>query len=288
MNEGKRTLNSIFGFWTVGIVSKDKERESSLIMFFPTEHLNDTNGQLDTVSTEVVSVELNGVVNKFAVDKSSSLIAKWCSINQSNRYTPPDVRTGETVIIYKAGDAKDWYWDKLFLDDDKRGLEHTVFAWKNTDSRTEHVKLDNSYNMTVSTKDKYVKLHISNNDGEQSGYEFLFDSGNGIFSLKDTKENSIVLNSVAGTLNLDIVNTITAKTIDMVTDTETLTMKASTSFLAKSPDITLDGPVKITSTLDVASNISGADLKTPVVSSSNKHRHGNVSNGDGTSGTPTE
>lgn len=287
MDEGKRTLNSIFGFWTVGIVSKDKESESSLIMFFPTEHLNDVDGQVDTVTEEVVSVELNGVTSKFAVNKSSSLIAKWGSVNQSNRYTPPDVRSGETVLIYKAGDAKDWYWDKLFLDDDKRGLEHTVFGWKNTDSRTEHVKMDNSYNMTVSTRDKYVKLHISDNDGEKAGYEFLFDSGNGTFSLKDTKDNFIKLDSVAGTLDLNIIKLINLKTTDIVTDSKTVTMKANSSFTVKSPDIKLDGPVTTTATLDVASGISGADLKTPEVSSSNRHKHDGIESGNDTSGTPT-
>lgn len=174
---------------SLGIVLVDKPENSDIIDVFPSEQLPFTEGKLNN-------------------RPDTKINATWIPFGQSNRGTSPDVVAGETVQLYRFADTEDYFWTTIFKEPSLRRLERVLYAWSNVPDKGVVQDKENSYFVEVSTKDKWIHVHTATNDGEKCGYDVLIDTKNGRFTLADTLENIINLDSEPGNLNVKLNGSI--------------------------------------------------------------------------------
>ncbi len=159
--------------------------------------------------------------------------ARWLNTGSSNRVTPPDVVKGETVFIYKMGEANQYYWTLAFNETDLRKKESVLHLYSNTDEHGEELTDKNSYSSLFDTKNKKINVKTSANDGEATTWDINLNTKAGVLTVKDGNGNTFKHNAKAGTLEAIY----------------------SSSVLVKSPKITLDGDVTVTKDLHVKGKI---------------------------------
>lgn len=273
-------MQSLFRFFSFGIVTEDKYRTTDMIKVFPTEHFTnvDMNVTKDTLETGSLQ-DFNGDYVDFKVKKGTIINAKWLGMGRGNRVTSPDMTKGEIVMIYKFADADLFYWEDCYNESDVRKLESMVVALSNTPEGNTELNLDNSYYLAFSTHDKHLRIHLSKNDGEATSYDIEVDAKKGIFYLLDGEGNKINLDSLAGKLTSDINNEVETNTKKFVVNadivelncknyTNNATVKASTV----SPKIVEDGELTVTKGGNIANTIYAKDIITDK-GSMNDHNH---------------
>lgn len=195
------------------------DQESGLVDKFKEQHkgnllsTNQTNEQTENVSTNKIN-------------------AIWRPTGNTNQITPPNVYRGESVDLYRYGNTQQYYWDKTQHEHNLRGREKVITAYSNREGGdpNEEATLDNSYTVEFNTKDKKIEIKTATNDGEACGYTININTKDGIVTIQDTVENSIVLNSPEGTLTGNIKEKITLNTKEIEFNCENMVVNASESY----------------------------------------------------------
>lgn len=190
MNASKLVL------YSYGVVAANKPLSSMNIEVTPMEDVPLVNGELtDNINTtNVKGADADGASYETVVRDSVTLTARWLPFS-SNRKTAPDVRRGEKVAIWKFADADKYYWSSLEYEAKYRKLETVIYAFSNTRVEKEDAYSDNTYFIEISTHNKLIHLHTSTSDGEPYGYDFILNTKEGNFQIRDTIENIIFLDS---------------------------------------------------------------------------------------------
>lgn len=190
--------------FSLGIVLETKSRTSDVIRVYPVEELPFVDGNLSTFSKQYSNTGINakGVEQKTNLSADVSINAKWFPDGHDNRITSPDVVSGETVKIYRFGDTDEYYWTTLFREPKLRRKETVCYGFSNIEGGLSEFDKDSSYWFEVSTHDKKIQLHTSNNDGEPFTYDFTLDTDTGSLIITDSIGNTITLNSDAHVINL--------------------------------------------------------------------------------------
>lgn len=203
----------------------------------PIEELFMDNGAIsDDSKTYNVSMPNHRGVQKSAKLSGGSVIqAKWTPFGNSNRDTAPDVQAKETVMILSYADTQDYYWTTMFREPSLRRLERVRYMFSNLPGGSEAYGEDTSYYLEVSTIDKRIKLHTSDNDGEAAAYDITIDTQAGTVTLEDNLNNNIKLESVSGRLTGNIQE-------EIILNTKKYKVNASESYevVTKSSSITAD------------------------------------------------
>lgn len=189
--------SSRYALYAIGIVAEDKIKDEHTIKVYVKELIGDYTGNInESRNISGMSEDSDGKVFNVNVDINVTVPAVWYSRN-TNRVTPPNVRAGMKVELYKYGNTDKYYWSTQNYESDLIGLEHVMHIYSNTNELPSR-KLNrlNTYWSTVSTRDKYVWWHTSNNDGEPSTYDILFDTKNASVILVDKNKNFIELKSL--------------------------------------------------------------------------------------------
>lgn len=286
-----------------GIVAVDKERNSDLAKVLPVEKISvasgekesvvvNGKGQVDrktdgssklissqTVEYDVTTVDHQGVSAQNTVKGDMMVVAKWVG-GGSNRMTSPDLIKGETVQLYQNSDTGDYYWETFMREPAIRRQETVCYMFGNLPKGVKAFDKNTAYWFEVSTHDKYVKLHTSNNDGEPYTYDLLIDTRNGSVQLSDDVGNLIQLDSSR--------NKITATALDDIElNTKRVVINASESFTVNTQTATVNASGDYTlNTGSCSNNVSGSiSNNTPTTSDSgNVMTSGNLSVGGGISG----
>lgn len=179
-----------------GVVAVNKVRSSHEIEVTPLETIPLANGELTDASqeTKAKGVDHDGSAFETSVNTSATLTCRWLPMG-SNRATPPDVRRGEKVAIYRFGDADKYYWTSLEYDSKLRKLETVIWQFSNTQDEGAEATSETTYYLEVSTHDKVIHLHTGTSDGEPYGYDITLDTKNGRFNLLDTLKNYFLLDT---------------------------------------------------------------------------------------------
>lgn len=266
---------SKFKIYSLGIVVKNKQRGSPQIVVYPVEDLAGIKGDISKAGgTSTISVtDASGATKASSATSQSTIVAKWIPLNNSNRTTPPDVYMNETVVIYRYADTGEYYWNTVFGEPSLRKLEDVTYSFSNVKDPKGTFDANSSYYVRYNTFDKFIHLHTSTNDGEKAGYDLMIDTGNGVLSLSDTLGNSIMLDSVAGDLNVTTTKSVEVNTqhttinssIDVTVNSPTVTINANSSTTVNSPTVTInandvvniDSPtVNISGNLNVSGTIT--------------------------------
>ncbi len=203
---------SKYKIYAVGTVAEDLIVGNKAIRVYPHEVVTNIEG--DITATNSINKQAKDSENKnynISLDESNTITATWMNPN-SNRITPPNVRKGETVLIYQYADLGKFYWTTRGVELDLRGLEHVEYAYVNDPNATE-MNDSNCYKVIYSTLNKLIAVRTTDNDGEATNYEQSIDTKEGIVLLiLDGFGNTITLDSKAGGL---VINT-NAK-VDIIT-----------------------------------------------------------------------
>jgi hypothetical protein len=248
----------------MGIVAQNKPLKTDVIDATPIEELTMLNGEItsNSVDYKAKGKTSNDRAYTSSVKSSVTIKAKWLPIGSSNRLTPPDVRRGESVMIYQFGDSDKYYWTTLKQDCNLRRLETVVYAFSGTTNEADSLNADNSYYLEISTHRKLVTFHTSNKNGEPYTYNVQIDTGNGSVTITDDIGNEFILNSKESRVKL---KNSSDSIIDVFKDS--IIMKSNTSISMQSKNVTFagkniiaDGAMSATGTVHVAGSMTINDI----------------------------
>lgn len=197
-------VDSKFSIYSIGVVAEDKSVGDWDISVVPTELITDLNGDIsatDRTTTNVLTPD--GDNKSISIESGNTITATWLQFG-SSRSTPPDVCKGETVLLFHYAGTDQYYWIPLFFEPDLRKREAAMFYFSNRDNIDDNNGLlEKGYYLRVDTYDKLVKLHTGTGDGEKCGYDIYVNTGDGMFKLGDTNNNSMTLDSDKGHLEFN-------------------------------------------------------------------------------------
>lgn len=184
-------------FYSIGIVAANKKLSSDLIEVVPMEDSPMLHGELTDNIEQFQAEGKSPEGESFNVDikTTASIQARWLSYTDTNRITPPDVRRGEMVAIYRFGDVDEYWWMTLKQDKKLRRLETVIFSFSNQREENKEVDADSSYWFEISTHGKYIHLHTSKNDKEPFKYDVQINTKVGCVTIQDDDNNYIFMNS---------------------------------------------------------------------------------------------
>ena len=171
--------------------------DSIFLEVYPVEEIGytstDVNDERETHVEDGEDAFGNAYVDE--IETSNCIVAEWLPWG-SNRYTAPNVRRGEKVILWQYDEVDKYYWTIMGTEDYLRRLE--TVAWNFSNTRDESVKKltkENSYTMIMSTHTKEVTLQTCKSDGEKFEYIIRLDTKNNMFVITDDDNNQITLES---------------------------------------------------------------------------------------------
>lgn len=170
---------------------------SNVISVVPVEAVPMVNGELTDDQTPYTSsaTDSDGAAYDISVNTANVVKATWLPIGSSNRKTSPDVRRGESVVLYQFGDSDEFWWTTLHYDMQLRKLETVIYTWSGTQDEKADPNADNNYFLEISTHNKNVTFHTSKTNGEPFAYTFQFNTADGIIILQDDAGQYFELNS---------------------------------------------------------------------------------------------
>ena len=277
---------SVFRPVYIGRVSENKELRSKAILATPVEAVPLLDGEVksNVTTLEYKGVDAGNVEFSSNINIDNAIEATWLPFG-TNRATAPDVRRGERVLIWQAGDADKYYWTVTGLDDDLRRLETVVFTF-NANPKEDNTTnaLENCYTFEVSTHTGQITIRTTTLNGEYTSYVVQLNTMQGAFTLQDGRGNFAHLDSadllwhlalMTGTFfkldrndilanapdkfQMDAKNSATINTKKMVINSDTTTINAKSTKI--SDDCSIGGNCSVGGNLDVAGSFSGGGVK---------------------------
>lgn len=226
--------------YSLGIVVETKPRGTDYILVSPIEELNiQSEGSIKDHTKDFKGEQSDLESTSFKTEHESKnyIRAKWLPYSESNRTTAPDVVANETVMLYKFGDVDEYYWFDVMREPELRRLEDVLYSYSNQKSGQTPFDKDSSYWVRYNTKDKYIHLHTSKNDGEPFTYDILIDTKTGYINVKDDVGNFMEFNSSTNSITLRALHAITL-------DAPILNLRSSNGCLgANSKGVKIEGNV---------------------------------------------
>jgi len=191
-------------FYSLGIVAANKALNSKVIECTPIEDSPMSDGQLTSqvTTTTTKSQKADGTPYHISINQTNTISATWIPLGDSNRQTAPDVRRGETVMIYRFADQDKYYWQEYSFDLNLRKLETVVHAYSGTQDEGASTTGENSYFTEISTHEGIAHLHTSKANGEPFGYDIQVNAKTGFIQIQDDVGNTFSLNSVNSQLEM--------------------------------------------------------------------------------------
>lgn len=234
---------SKFRFYSVGRVAANMPLDSDLIEVTPTEDFPFMEGELTDHSEKqtVKGQREDGSAFSVSVQQSNTIQAKWLR-NHDNRLTPPNVRRGETVILYQFGDADKYYWTTQLIDSKLRRLETVIYGWSASAVEDDPVDSDHMYYFELSTHKKLVTFHTSKVNGEFTAYDIQINTQDGTILIQDDMGNYISLDSRAVRMELKNADGVH---YDMDRKNLTVTVPETTTMISKNMNFLVDQALSI-------------------------------------------
>ena len=159
--------SSNWKFFSLGLCTKHQAGASPFIQVIPYEYMTNVDGD----------------VTKGYDGSTNTLQAKWLNLEGSSRSSPPNIRAGEKVHIYRYGELENgYYWTTVGSADMKlRKLEHVVTEWSDKKGQGEAGPADR-YRMVISTKKGLFDFLSSVTNGEKAKFNINANFKKGILN----------------------------------------------------------------------------------------------------------
>lgn len=202
----KATMSQ-YQMYSIGIVAENKKLGSDVIEVCPIEITPLIDGEIQKGITEGVASgeDKNGGKYSININKSNTISAKWSRIHHTNKRTPPDVRRGERVVLYRYSNTDNFYWESMGMDDHLRKLETCIWTWSATQEEypsADSTDPENNYSFEVSTHKKLITLRTAKADGEPFLYHLQLDTKKGNFIITDDVGNYVQLESAKRSIKM--------------------------------------------------------------------------------------
>jgi len=266
-------IKSALFLFSVGYVTKNKAYNSRTIQALPVESASATDGEVTHNPVQDILKGIDAQGNAYEVKGTATrdLECEWYPFDD-NRVTPPDVRRGELVEIYRLGNSTKYFWRSMNMRNGLRTLEHVVNAYAATpNAGGAGQTLESCYTTVVSPLNGYVNLQTTKANGEPFAYTIQINTKDGQVAVTDDVGNFFEINSketrvrlrnandsfinvekqwidfkadkyikmtVGGTTHEWTPNSISSKTQTYTSESTTTTIKASGSMTLDAPNIT--------------------------------------------------
>lgn len=244
--------NKGFRFVSFGIVVETKPLGTDYVLASPVEELYIQDSGLIREKTTDFKGSKKAVssVNFQSEHESKNFVrAKWVDLSGGNRTTPPDVVASETVMLMKYGDVDEYFWCDFGREPELRRLEDVLYSYSNLPAGVTAYDKNTSYWVHVSTKNKFIHIHTSMNDGEHTIYDVKIDTKAGKVLLKDGVGDSIEIDSPAGKITT-IARSEIIRNAPKITDNSDTHIINTKSYTNNAKSITNNAP-SVTNTGDV-------------------------------------
>jgi hypothetical protein len=262
VSDTQESPTSGFKPYSLGIVVETKPRGTDYILVSPIEELNiQPQGSIKEYKKDFKGDQQDLESTSFKTEHESKnyIRAKWMPHSESNRTSAPDVVANETVMLYKFGDVDEYYWHDVMREPELRRLEDVLYSYSNQKAGQVPFDKETSYWIRYNTKDKYIHLHTSKNDGEPFIYDIKIDTKAGNIEIKDDVGNFIKFDSAADTLtgnfNKDI-NLKASNNINLDAGTN-INLKAGSTINLEAPNIVEKCSSKLEQSSSSTSQCSG-------------------------------
>lgn len=262
--------HSALKFYSLAIVANNKALSSKIIQATPIEELTMLDGEIASIPIDHETEGLDAQGNTYSTKVKTDIAveAEWLPMRGSNRRTPPDVRRGERVILWKYADVETLYWTSLGLDDHLRKLETAIYTFSGTaDEDVDSLAPENCYSVEISTHTGQITLRTSKANDEfcvyalqintksgrvllidDIGNEFEFDSKNTLISFTNADKTTWQLDKqkiygyAPDSITLKADQSILMQTQDYKIETQTYTLQSDTNEI-KSSSTSVEGTV---------------------------------------------
>ncbi len=184
----------------VGTVARNKETNTETCWVYIPSYFPAGDGEIsgDAQAMTATSMTKEGTKKSSKVLSTNAVPAKWMNINSSNRLSPPDVRVGSQVALYRWGDDQTLYWTSYGFGGEQHRLETVLYGWSASPdgSKDQKFNYDNFYVFEVSTHTGKVAFRTSQANGEKVKFEVALNPGAGNFSLADNEGNIFALDAL--------------------------------------------------------------------------------------------
>ena len=182
-------------FYSEGLVGAHRDG-THYIEVFPLGVLGAKSGDVSATVGRIQEEGVDGQGKRYQVtlEFTDTIPARWLPMD-TNRVTPPDVRVGERVRLYRVADTDQFFWRTLGIDNVKRRLETVIYAFSATEADIQELTPENSYFFEISTHAKHITLSTCKANGEPFAYDIQIDTEQGIITIKDDVGNLFVFNS---------------------------------------------------------------------------------------------
>ncbi len=205
MDNLETNMPSVLHIFSIGVAAVNLPLSSKILEVTPLEKTSMLNGELtDNATQNVVGIKDSvGASDEAKTTTTATLQATWIPFG-SNRFTPPNIRRGEKVLIWKKGNADEYFWSEYEYNADLRKLETIVFLLSNTQDENAKADSTNSLYFEFSTHSKMVHMRYNNSDGEPHAWDFQLNAKDSVFIVTDDINNKISIDSKEK--NIQIVN----------------------------------------------------------------------------------
>lgn len=255
-------------FFSVGYVTVNKARDSRKIQALPVESASATDGEVthNPVESILKGIDKDGNAYEVKGTATRDLECDWLP-HEDNRATPPDVRRGELVGIYRLANTSQYFWRCMGFRNGLRTLEHVVLAFgASPNPGGSGVDFAKCYTMTFSPIDGHITIQTTKANKEPYAYTLQINTKDGLIGMQDDVGNYFELNSKDTRLKLQnadqsflkiekqtidlnaaryIKFTVGGTTLELTPETiagntTTTNLTSSSATTIKSPTITLD------------------------------------------------
>lgn len=272
---------SQFTLYSIGRAAENLVIGSRMLQVVPIEHLMFLDGELKSNPTPLTikGKDAAGNATSTTVTMDNAIEAEWLP-NTSNQITPPCIRRGERVYIYRYADRDEFRWTDTGMDRQYRKLESATYAWNATQNETDDTQSpENHYYAEVSAHKGAITIGTSKANGEKAVYLIQINAKEGNITIADDLGQIVFIDSVNHvihainadrsefTLNKKI---ITIQCQDTVNLTALKTFNITTENLnVKATNITVNASSQVTVTTQTATlkaNSATIDAQTTTVS----------------------
>lgn len=191
---------SVFKKYSIGVVAEHKAIGSKLVLVTPIEDTPFMDGQLRSDPTVIDTKGVDASGNDYQVSAlaDNAVEATWLP-DSANRITPPDVRRGTRVQLYRMADSDTFYWRDLGLDGHLKRLETYTMVFNNNPNADGDDTIDpaSSYFLEVSTHTGSATFATSKSNGEPVAFTVQINAKEGTISIVDDEDDEFTFDAVA-------------------------------------------------------------------------------------------
>lgn len=190
-----QTDNSKAGleYFSMGKVAEHLKSGQTKIEVVPTDQQPFTKGDLVADVTEVKADVTNGMGDQYSASTlaSKAITADWIG-DSGNRVTPPNVRRGDEVRLYRNSDSDQYFWEAVNNDPSRRRLEKAKWQYSATnDESTKELNDTNSYTIEVDAETGAITVRTSVANGEAAPIAVQLNGKKGFVAIEVGEGNFI-------------------------------------------------------------------------------------------------